>query len=162
MPYHLWMSTWLLTFQGRVTSHHAVILAQGKGTTILSAPFYVLPKDKEKSRSMYAENEKIATSMNHLKNTTVTFPSSPELALIFCRLQGGYMALSKGNISRCAMHGRKPAVDVVAFWTRLPWTFGLLWSVVMVGKELHTQAWPATKKDLMALFLQCNWILCFK
>ena len=158
MPHHLWMGTSLSILQGTVKSHHSVILAhtcnRERGQRSFSAPFYILSKDKEESQSMYAGNEKITPSMNYLKTTTVTFPSSPELALNFHRLQGEYMALSKGNISRCAPHGRKPAEDVVAFWTRLPWTSELLWPALRVGKELHTQAWPSTKKDPMALFLR--------
>lgn len=158
MLHCLWKGTSLLTFQGRVKSHHSVILARTcnrkRGQWSFSAPFYVLSKDKEESQSMYAGNENIAPSMNYLETTTVAFPSSPELALTIHRLQEGYMAPSKGNISRWALHGRIPAEDVVAFWTRLPWTSGLLWPALRVGKELCTQAWPSTKKDPMALFLR--------
>lgn len=92
--------------------------------------------------------------MNYLETTTATFPSSPEFAFKFCRLKGEYMSLSKGNIFRCALYDRKPAEDAAAFWSRLSWTSELLWCTSGVGKEVHTQVRPGTKKDPMALFLR--------
>lgn len=41
---------------------------------------------------MYAGNERIASSLKHLKTTTVTSPRSSELALKFQRQQEGYVA----------------------------------------------------------------------
>lgn len=91
----------------------------------------------------------ITPSMKHFKTTAVTLPYLPELALMFQRWQEGHMALSKGNISQCVLHDRKPADGIVAFWN-----FWITVTFLHDGQTASYPAWPGTKKDPIGLFLR--------
>lgn len=111
--------TSLLTFQETDKSLHSVILAhtcnRAKGIIFFCSPL-CLDRRQGIVTAHVCRKYSITPSMKHFKTTAVTLPYLPELALMFQRWQEGHMALSKGNISRCVLHDRKPADGIVAFW----------------------------------------------